>query len=71
MTIPLKKIAARLLADPGVKAEYDRLAPEFEALANELRRSTAQSDIWLGKGAPQPLKRSGTVNHRDLRSRRG
>jgi len=30
MTISLKKLKARLLADPKVKAEYDALAAEFE-----------------------------------------
>ena len=35
MTIPFEEIAAKLLEDPAVKAEYDRLAPEFEALLHE------------------------------------
>ena len=30
MTISLKKLKARLLADPKVKAAYDALAAEFE-----------------------------------------
>jgi hypothetical protein len=29
MTIPFEEIKKRLLANPAVKAEYDRLAPEF------------------------------------------
>ncbi len=37
MTIPFEEIAAKLLEDPAVKAEYDRLAPEFEALAEQMR----------------------------------
>ena len=37
MTIPLKELAAKWLADPEVKREYDALAPEFEALAKKLR----------------------------------
>jgi hypothetical protein len=36
MTIPLKELAAKWLADPEVKREYDVLAPEFEALAKKL-----------------------------------
>ena len=35
MTIPFRKLKARMLADPKVKAAYDALAPEFE-LASEL-----------------------------------
>jgi hypothetical protein len=30
MTIRFEKLKARLLTNPGVKAEYDALAPEFE-----------------------------------------
>jgi hypothetical protein len=37
MTIPLKELAAKWLADPEVKREYDALAPEFEALAKKLQ----------------------------------
>jgi hypothetical protein len=37
MTIPLKELAAKWLADPEFKREYDALAPEFEALAKKLR----------------------------------
>jgi hypothetical protein len=37
MTIPLKELAAKWLADPEFKREYDALAPEFEALANSFR----------------------------------
>ena len=36
MTIPFEEIAARMLANPEVKREYDALAPEFEALAKKL-----------------------------------
>lgn len=36
MTIPFEQIKAELLAHPEVKAEYDALAPEFEALASSL-----------------------------------
>jgi len=37
MTIPFEEFAVESLADPEVKREYDALAPEFEALAKELR----------------------------------
>jgi ribosome-binding protein aMBF1 (putative translation factor) len=37
MTIPFEKIAAKWLEDPAVKAEYDRLAPEFEISAELIR----------------------------------
>jgi hypothetical protein len=37
MTIPFEEFAAKSLADPEVKREYDALAPEFEALAKKLR----------------------------------
>ena len=36
MTIPLKELAAKWLADPEFKREYDALAPEFEAYAKKL-----------------------------------
>ena len=43
MTIPLKELMAKSLADPDVKREYDALAPEFEAYAESLcaRKSAA------------------------------
>jgi hypothetical protein len=37
MAIPLKELAAKWLADPEFKREYDALAPEFDALAKKLR----------------------------------
>ena len=37
MTIPFEEFAARMLANPEVKREYDALAPEFEALAKKLQ----------------------------------
>ena len=46
MTIPFEEIAARWLADPEFKREYDALAPEFEALAKKLqarKRATAKA----------------------------
>jgi transcriptional regulator with XRE-family HTH domain len=44
MTIALKDIKARLLADPEVQAEYERLAPEFE-IANTLVRARAKAGL--------------------------
>jgi len=35
MTIPFEEIAAKLLENPAVKEEYDRLGPQFE-IATEL-----------------------------------
>jgi hypothetical protein len=37
MTIPFEEFAAKSLADPEVKREYDALAPEFEAYAKKLK----------------------------------
>jgi ribosome-binding protein aMBF1 (putative translation factor) len=42
MTIPFKEIAAEWLKDPEVKAEYDRLGPEFE-IATELIQARLRS----------------------------
>jgi transcriptional regulator with XRE-family HTH domain len=44
MTIQLKDIKARLLADPEVQAEYDRLAPEFE-IASALLRARSKAGL--------------------------
>jgi ribosome-binding protein aMBF1 (putative translation factor) len=44
MTIPFEKLAAEWLKDPGVRAEYDRLAPEFE-LATELIRARVRAGL--------------------------
>jgi ribosome-binding protein aMBF1 (putative translation factor) len=44
MTIPFKEIAAEWLRDPAVKAEYDRLGPEFE-IAGELIRARLRSGL--------------------------
>jgi hypothetical protein len=38
MSIPFKKLKARLLANPKVKAEYEAPAPVFE-IAGELLRA--------------------------------
>ena len=49
MTIPFKKLKARLLANPKVKAEYDALAPEFEIAAEmikaRLRAGLSQAEL--------------------------
>ena len=37
MTIPWEVVRERMLKDPAVKAEYDRLAPEFEISAELIR----------------------------------
>ena len=44
MTIALKDIKARLLTDPEVRVEYDRLAPEFE-VANKLVRARSRAGL--------------------------
>ena len=40
MTIKFKEWREELLADPGVKAEYDALAPEYEIAAELIRART-------------------------------
>jgi ribosome-binding protein aMBF1 (putative translation factor) len=37
MTIPFDEIKRRALLDPEVKAEYDRIGPEFEIAAELIR----------------------------------
>lgn len=44
MTIPFRKLKARMLAAPKVKAAYDALASEFE-LANELIAARARAGL--------------------------
>jgi predicted transcriptional regulator len=44
MTIPFDELAEEWLKDPAVKAEYDRLAPEFE-IASELIRARARAGL--------------------------
>ena len=44
MTIPYEKLKKELLADPEVKAEYHRLAEEFE-LAEELIRARCRAKL--------------------------
>jgi ribosome-binding protein aMBF1 (putative translation factor) len=49
LTIPFDEFKKRLLANPAVKAEYDRLAPEFEIAAEliraRLRAGLSQEDL--------------------------
>lgn len=56
-TIPLDALKVRLLANPEVQAEYDRLAPEFE-IATELvrareRAGLSQEEVALRMGTTQ------------------
>jgi transcriptional regulator with XRE-family HTH domain len=44
MTIPLKDMKDRLLADPEAQAEYDRLGPEFE-FAQALVRARSKAGL--------------------------
>jgi ribosome-binding protein aMBF1 (putative translation factor) len=55
MTIPFDEIAAEWLKDPEVKAEYDRLAPEFEFSAELLR-----ARLRAGLSQTELAKRMGT-----------
>jgi hypothetical protein len=45
MTIQFENLKARLLANPEVKAEYDKLAPEFEIAAGLLRAHPARTPL--------------------------
>ncbi|HEU5350553.1 MAG TPA: helix-turn-helix transcriptional regulator [Terracidiphilus sp.] len=57
MTIPFDKIAEKWLADPEVKAEYDRLAPEFEIsmelIRARLRAGLSQAELAARMGTSQ------------------
>jgi predicted transcriptional regulator len=55
MTIPFKEIADEWLKDSEVKAEYDRLGPEFE-IATEL----IQARLRSGFSQVELAKRMGT-----------
>jgi len=44
MTIPFDELAKEWLKDPAVKAEYDRLAPEFE-ISLELVRARQRAGL--------------------------
>ena len=55
MTAPLKELAAKWLADPEFKREYDALAPEFEALAKKLRaRKRTAAKAPNSRRSPKP-----------------
>jgi len=59
MTIPFEETRKRLLSDPKVKAEYDRLGPLFE-LAEELveartRVKLSQKDVAKRMGTTQSV----------------
>jgi predicted transcriptional regulator len=57
MTIPFEEFKARLLGDPGVKAEYDALAPEFEISAElvkaRMRAGLSQAELAARMGTSQ------------------
>jgi predicted transcriptional regulator len=55
MTIPFKELADEWLKEPEVKAEYDRLGPEFE-IATEL----IQARLRSGLSQVELAKRMGT-----------
>jgi ribosome-binding protein aMBF1 (putative translation factor) len=57
MTIPFDEIATEWLKDPAVKAEYDRLGPEFEISAEllqaRLRSGLSQAELAVRMGTSQ------------------
>jgi ribosome-binding protein aMBF1 (putative translation factor) len=57
MTIPFEEFKRRLLSDPAVKAEYDRLEPEFEIAAEliraRLRAGLSQEELAARMGTSQ------------------
>jgi ribosome-binding protein aMBF1 (putative translation factor) len=57
MTIPLREMKARMLANPEVKAAYDALAPEFEIATQliraRLRAGLSQADLAKRMGTSQ------------------
>ena len=56
MTIPFEQLRKELLSDPKVKAEYDRLGPQFE-LAEELVKARARAKL----SQEEVAKRMGTT----------
>jgi len=44
MTIPWESVRKQLFSNPAVKAEYDRLAPEFE-ISTELIRARVRAGL--------------------------
>jgi hypothetical protein len=63
MTIPFKKLKARLLTNPKIKAEYDALAPE---LGTQDHRRVAQG---LSVGGPLPRRAGCSDGHRPVHDR--
>ena len=57
MTIPFEEFKRRALRDPAVKAEYDRLAPEFEISAELIgarqRAGLSQAELAKRMGTSQ------------------
>lgn len=57
MTISFEKLAAEWLKDPNVKAEYDKLAPEFEIayelIRARLRAGLSQAELAARMGTSQ------------------
>lgn len=56
MTIPFEQLRKELLSDPKVKAEYDRLGPQFE-LADELVKARSRAKL----SQEEVAKRMGTT----------
>lgn len=57
MTIPFEAVATEMLKNPAVRAEYDRLAPEFEISAEliraRLRAGLSQAELAARMGTSQ------------------
>ena len=57
MTIPFEEIKAEWMKDPEFKAEYDRLAPEFEIstelIRARLRAGMSQAELAKHMGTSQ------------------
>ena len=53
MTIPFEEFAAKSLANPEVKREYDALAPEFECLGG-INSSEASKKVKAAGLTPHP-----------------
>jgi ribosome-binding protein aMBF1 (putative translation factor) len=57
MTIPFRRLKARLLTNPKVRAEYNTLAPEFEISAElvraRVRAGLSQAELAVRMGTSQ------------------
>lgn len=57
MTIPFEAVATEMLKNPAVRAEYDRLAPEFEIstelIRARLRAGLSQAELATRMGTSQ------------------